>query len=165
MEQIFKRGVIIDKHLQHQRDLFQNFIDFKVFGSVRHANLWRVLRSFNKEEGLVQAIQALYENSSIAVLLNSQLGEFFKTKVGVRQGCLLSSILVNLFLEKIMQETLHDHHIIISIGEGSICNLRFADEIDLMGGSNGELQDITNRLVDRAKASGMEVGAKKRARS
>ena len=72
MEQIFKRGVIIDKHLQHQRDLFQNFIDFKVFGSVRHANLWRVLRSFNKEEGLAQTIHALYENSQSAVLLNSQ---------------------------------------------------------------------------------------------
>ena len=31
----------------------------------------------------------------------------------------------------------------------SICNLRFAD-IDLMGGGNGELEDLTNRLVDRA---------------
>ena len=61
------------------------------------------------DEGLVQAIQALYENSSSAVLLNSQLGEFLMTTVGVRQGCLLSSILLNLFPEKnIMQETLHD---------------------------------------------------------
>ena len=34
-------------------------------------------------EGLVQAIQALYENPSSAVLLNSQLGEIFKTIVGV----------------------------------------------------------------------------------
>ena len=53
------------KHLQHQRDLFHNFIDFKkAFDSVWHAGLWQVLRCFNIEEGLVQAIQALYENSS-----------------------------------------------------------------------------------------------------
>ena len=51
-------------------------------------NLWQVLRSFNIEEGLVQAILALYENSSNAVLLNSQLGEFFKTIVGVSSGML-----------------------------------------------------------------------------
>ena len=59
----------------------------------------------------VQAIQAIYiyENSSSAVLLNSQLGEFFKKTVGVRQECLLSHILFNLFLVKVMQETLHDH--------------------------------------------------------
>ena len=76
----------------------------------------QVLRSFKIDQGLVQAIQTLYENSSSAVLLNSQLGEFFKTTVGVCQGCLLSPILFNLFLEKIMQKTLHDHHTSISIG-------------------------------------------------
>ena len=30
-----------------------------------------------------------------------------------------------------------------------------------MGGSNGELQDLTNRLVDRATANGMEVSTEK----
>ena len=59
-------------------DLFHNFIDFKkAFDRVWHAGLWQVFRSFNIDEGLVQAIQALYENSSCAVLLNSQLGELF----------------------------------------------------------------------------------------
>ena len=38
-----------------------------------------------------------------------------------------------------------------------ICNLRFADDICIMGGSNGELQDLTNRLVDRTTAYGLEV--------
>ena len=36
--------------------------------------------------------------------MNSQLGEFFKTTVDVRQGFLLSPILFSLFLEKIIQE-------------------------------------------------------------
>ena len=56
-----------------------------------------------------------------------------------------------------MQETLHDHKTSISIGSRPICNLQFADDIDVMGGSNGELQDLTNRLVDRATAFGIEV--------
>ena len=74
-------------------------MDFKkAFDRVWHAGLWQVLRSFNIEKGLVQAIQALYENSSSAVLLNIQLGEFIKTTVGVRQACLLSSILFNIIL-------------------------------------------------------------------
>ena len=76
-------------------------------------------------------MQALYENFSSAVLSNSQLREFFKTTVEVRQGCLLSLILFNLFLEKIMQEILHDHHTFFLIGGRPICNLRFAKDIDL----------------------------------
>ena len=46
------------------------------------------------------------------------------------------------------------HRISIPIGGKSICNLRFADDIDLMGGSNDELRDLTNRLSDRATAYG-----------
>ena len=67
----------------------------------------------------------------------------------------------NLFLEKIVQETLHDHHTSVSTGGRLICNLRFADDIDLMGGSNGELQDFTNTLVNRVTAYGMEVSTEK----
>ena len=60
-----------------------------------------------------------------------------------------------------MQETFHDHHTSISIGGRPICNLRVTDDIDLMGGSNGELKDITNRFVDRATAYGVEVSTEK----
>ena len=63
----------------------------------------------------------------------------------------------NLSKETIMQETLHDHHTSISIGGRPIWNLRFADGVNLMGGSNDEHQDLTNRLVDRATTYEKEV--------
>ena len=97
----------------------------------------------------------IHENS------NSQLGELFKKTVGVCQGCLLSRILFNVLIERNTLETLNDHNISISIAGRPIRNLRFTDDIDLMGGSNGELQDLANRLVDRAKAYGMDVSTEK----
>ena len=60
-----------------------------------------------------------------------------------------------------MQKRLHDHHTSISIGGRPICNLRFAGDIDLIDGGYGELQDLTNRLVDRATAYGMKVSTEK----
>ena len=36
-----------------------------------------------------------------------------------------------------------------------------ADDIDLMDSSNDEFQDLTKRLVERAKANGMEVSTEK----
>ena len=89
VEQIFSSRVITEKHLQHQRELFHNFLDFKkAFDRAWHAGLMQqVLRNLNLDEGLVQAIQALYENSSSAVLLDSHPGGCLKTAVGVRQRC------------------------------------------------------------------------------
>ena len=43
----------------------------------------------------------------------------------------------------------------------NLYNLRFADDVDLMGDSSGELQDLTNRLVDRATAHETEVSTEK----
>src|SRR5437870_4286523 len=117
MEQICNCRILIEKHLQHQKDLFHNFIDFKkAFDRVWHEGLWGVLRSFNIDEGLVQLIQALYDSSTSAVLMSGQLGEFFETTVGVRQGCLLSPSLFNLYLERIMRDAHENHETSISIG-------------------------------------------------
>ena len=66
-----------------------------------------------------------------------------------------------MFLKKIMQETLCDHHTSISIGGRPICNLRFADDTDVIDGSNGVLQDLTNRLVHRATTYGTAVSTEK----
>ncbi|XP_078314242.1 uncharacterized protein LOC144619627 [Crassostrea virginica] len=44
-----------------------------------------------------------------------------------------------------MQINLQDHVPTISIGGRPICNLRFADDIDLMGGSNGQLLDLISK--------------------
>ena len=86
MEQIFNCRVLIEKHLQHQRTLFHNFIDFKkAFDREWHDGLWSVLKrvkGFNLEEGLVQVIQALYTHATSAVLLNNRLGTSFKQQLG-----------------------------------------------------------------------------------
>ena len=90
VQQVFNSQVIIEKHLQLQLDLFHSFIDFKTaFHRAWHAGLWQVVRRFNKEEDLVRAIKALYENFISTVLLNNQHWEFYKTTVVVRQVSLL----------------------------------------------------------------------------
>ncbi|GFR90329.1 endonuclease-reverse transcriptase, partial [Elysia marginata] len=162
VEQIFNCKILIEKHMQHQRDLFHNFIDFKkAFDTVWHDGLWHVLRGFSIDEGLVKTIESLYMNLNSAVFLNNTIGNSFKTTVGVRQGCLLSPVLFNIFLERIMQDTLHLHTPTISIGGRPVCNLRFADDIDLIAGSQAELQLLTDRLVASSKAFGMEVSSEK----
>uniref|UniRef100_UPI003AF66F54 reverse transcriptase domain-containing protein n=1 Tax=Thiolapillus sp. TaxID=2017437 RepID=UPI003AF66F54 len=66
--------------------------------------------------------------------LNSSIGNWFRTTVGVRQGCLLSPTLFNIFLERMMTNALEDHEGTASIGGRTITNLNFADDIDGLAG-------------------------------
>ncbi|KAH3871867.1 hypothetical protein DPMN_035082 [Dreissena polymorpha] len=54
-----------------------------------------------------------------------------------------------------MQNTLHDHPIPFpSVGDPSLSNLIFADDNDLMGGANSELQvSPTDSMKSRSKRS------------
>ena len=119
------------------------------------------MRGYDFDEDLIQVVESLYNNASSAVLLGDSIGEFFRTTVGVRQGCILSPILFNIYLENIMQEALKNHSTTISIGGREICNLRFADDIDLMGKTETELQELTSRLDNAANKYGMEISAEK----
>ena len=106
-------------------------------------------------------IKSLYTNSTSAMLFNSIQCQMCKTTVGVRQGCLLSHVLFNLFLEEIMAGIQDEHISTISIDGRNLSNLRFADDIDLIAGSNDELQTLTNKLSNSASRYGMQISAEK----
>ena len=71
-----------------------------------------------------------YNKATNAVLFNGSIGDWFRTTVGVQQGCLLSPTLFNIFLERIMTDALEDHEGTVSIRGRIITNFRFADDID-----------------------------------
>ena len=126
-EQIFNLRILREKYLQHQQDLYNVFIDFKrAFDRVWHAALWATMKKYNISTKLIQVIKKAIS----AVVFNSSMGDWFRTTVGVRQGCLLSPRLFNIFLERIMTDALEDHEGTVSIGGRTITNLRFPDDID-----------------------------------
>ena len=47
----------------------------------------------------------------------------------------------------------------MSTGGRPLCNLRFADDIDLLGGSEEELQKLAERLEKTAAGYGMEISS------
>ena len=90
------------------------------------------MRKYNINANLVCTIEQLYDKATSAVQMNGSIGEWFRTTVGVRQGCLLSPIFINIFLERIMSDALEEHDGKVSIGGRSIANQRFADDIDAL---------------------------------
>ena len=103
------------------------------------------MKKYNISTDLIRVIKNLYDKAASAVLFNSSIGDWFRTTVGVRQGCLLSPTLFNIFLEKIMRDALEDHEGTVSIGGRTITNFRFADDINGLGGQE-ELANLVERL-------------------
>ncbi|MEW8545680.1 MAG: reverse transcriptase domain-containing protein, partial [Candidatus Thiodiazotropha sp.] len=100
------------------------------------------MRKYNINANLVRAIEHLYDKAIGAVQLNGNTGEWFRTTVGVRQGCLFSPTLFNIFLERIMSDALEEHDGKVRIGGRTITNLRFADDIDALAEDEQELETL-----------------------
>ena len=152
-EQILNLRILCERYFQHQQDLYHVFVDFKkAFDRVWHAALWATLNHCNISAYTIRITRSLYNQTSSAVYLNGDIGEWFQTTVGVRHGCLLSPTLFNIFLERIMTDELEEHQGAVSIGGRTFTNLRFADDIDGLAGSEQELENLVRHL-DRSSSS------------
>ena len=80
-----------------------------------------------------------------------------QNKVGVRQGCLLSPTLFNIFLERIMSDAREEHDGKISIGSRTITSLRFADDIDVLAKEEQELETLAESLDKTCTRYKMEM--------
>ena len=161
-EQIFNLRILCEKYLQHQQHLYHVFIDFKkALDRVWHAALWATMKKYNISTNLIRVIKNLYDKATSAVLFNSSIEDSFQTTVGVRQGCQLSPTLFNIFLERIVTDTLENHEGTVSIGGRTITDLRFADEINGLAEEGKELAKLVERLDKASTAYGMEVSAEK----
>ena len=120
------------------------------------------MRFYNINSKLLQVIKNLYNKATSGAYLNGDIGDWLRTTVGVRQGCLLSPTLFNIFLERIMTDAPEDHQGTVSNGGRTITNLRSADDIHgLAEKKKEELASLVDRLDKTSAAFGMEISAEK----
>ena len=62
----------------------------EAFDRVWHAALWATMWKYKISANLVRTIEQLYDKATSAVQMNVSIGEWFRTTVGEKQGCLLS---------------------------------------------------------------------------
>ena len=87
-------------------------------------------------EYLTCLLRNLYVGQEASVRNLYEAIDWFKIEKGVRQGCLLSSCLFNLYTEYIMRNAgLDELQAGIKIGRRNINNFRYADDNNLMAES------------------------------
>ncbi len=66
--------------------------------------MWNVLRVYGVGGRLLDGVKTLYRDASACVRIKGEMGECFKIKAGMRQGCTMSPWLLNLFIDGVVRE-------------------------------------------------------------
>ena len=100
----------------------------KACDCIDHNKPWKILKEMGKPDHLTSLLRNLYAGQEATVRTGHGTMEWFQIGKGVRQGCILSLCLFNLYAEYIMQNAgLDEAQAEIKIARRNINNLRYAD--------------------------------------
>ena len=94
------------KKQESQKNIYFCFIDYaKAFDCVDHNKLWKILKEMGIPDHLTCLLRNLYAGQEATVRTGHGTTHWFQIGKGVRQGCILSPGLFNLYAEYIMRHT------------------------------------------------------------
>ena len=116
-----------------QKNIYFCFIDYtKAFDYMDHNTLWKILQEMGIPDHLTCLLRNLHESQETTVRTRHGTTDWFQTGKGVRQGCILSLCLFNLYAEYIMQNArLDEAQAGIKTTGRNITNLTYAGDTTL----------------------------------
>ena len=106
-------------------------------------------------------LRNLYAGQEATVRTGHGITDWFQIGKGVRQGCILSPCLFNLYAEYIMRNTgLEEAQAGIKIAGRNINNLRYADDTTLMAESE-ELKSLLMKVKQGSEKVGLKLNIQK----
>ena len=147
---------IIKKAREFQKNISFCFIDYaKAFDSVGHNKLWKILKEMGIPDQLTCFLKNLYSGQEATVRTGHGTTDWFQIGKGLRQGCILSPCLFNLYAEYITRNAgLEEAQAGIKISGRNINNLRYADDITLMAESEEELKSLFMKVKEESEKVG-----------
>ena len=154
--------ILTERSIQHNQEVYICFVDYeKAFDRVDWKKLMRALRRIGVDWRDRRLIGNLYMGQQVRIRIEGEYSEPGKIGRGVRQGCPLSPILFNIYIEEVTRETLEEMTEGIKVGGKLIKALRFADDQAMMAGSQEGLQKMMDRLNRISMEYDMRINIKK----
>ena len=126
-----------------------------------HNKLWKILKEIGIPDHLTCLLRNLYAGQEATVRSGPGTTDWFQVEKGVRQGCILSPCLFNLYAEYIMRNTgLEEAQAGIKIARRNINNLRYADDTTLMAESE-ELKNLLMKVKEESEKVGLKLNTQK----
>ena len=107
-------------------------------------------------------LRILYAGQEATIRTGHGTTDWFQAGKGVRQGCILSPCLYNLYAEYIMQNTgLDEAQAGIKIAGRNTNNLRYADNTTLMAESEEELKSLLVKVKEDSEKVSLKLNIQK----
>ena len=107
-------------------------------------------------------LRNLYAGQEATVRVEHGTTNWFKIGKGVRQGCILSFCLCNLYAEYIIRNAgLDETQAGIKIARRNINNLRYADDTTLIAESKEELKSLLMKVKEEREKAGLKLNIQK----
>jgi hypothetical protein len=137
------------------------FIDFKeAFDSVDRSKLWSRLEMLGlRGSRWLGFVQQMYEGNSCQVKIDNVLSDLepFAVAAGVRQGCVLSSLLFSQFVNDLV----HGKGVGICCVGAIVPGLMFADDLALVAGNDEGLKATLDELNSWCEDNSIEMNVDK----
>ena len=156
MQQILMLRLIAETAKRRKKIIYNCFIDFqKAFDLVKQNITWATLESYGVGNRLTQILKDIGERSHAAVKTGKEIGEWFPTTIGTRQGHPLSLCLFITYQETEM-DGVQDNGTGITVQRERINNLRFADGMNMIEESLDQLRENVGELEKTGSKAGLK---------
>ena len=152
------------KMREFQKNIYVCFLDYaKAFDCLDHNRLWKIVQEMGIPDHLTCLLRNLYAGQEATVRTGHGITDWFQIGKGVRQGCILSPCLFNLYAEYIMRNIgLEEAQAGIKIAGRNINNLRYADDPTLMAESEEELKSFLMKVKEESETVVLKLNIQER---
>ncbi len=158
----FNLRIILDKYLEVGRDVCICFIDYeKAFDQVYHSDIMDSIMNLDIDGKDIRLIQSLYWDQSASVKIDGGQSDTFPIKRGVRQRCVHSPKLFNLYTENIFKNVKEFRGVSIGGRNVNYLSLRYADNTALLAENEEQLQRIVDEVKTRSESMGLMMNITK----
>ena len=117
---------------------------------MHHNKLWKILKEMGIPDHLTCLLRNLYARQEATVRTGHGIRDWFQIRKGVRQGCILSPCLFNLYADYIIQNArLEKAQAGTKIARRNINNLQYADDTTLT--AEIELNSLLMKLKEESE--------------
>ena len=103
MHQVFAVRQVCKKYLANGKDVFWASIYLEKTYTIDRHGTWQMLRLYGVGEKLLKAVQSFYKASRACVRVENDASEWFLVNVGLRQGCVMSPWLFNVYMDGVVR--------------------------------------------------------------
>ena len=161
-DHVFLLQTIVEKVVKkNKRKLYAVFIDFKkAYDTVNRSRLFDKLKRLGINGTFMLNIEAMYRKTEYCIKLKKGHSPPIRSNLGLKQGCPLSPMLFNLYIDDI-KEIFDDECKPVTLQNTKINHFLYADDLVILSQTKQGLQRCLDKTYDFAKTNLLTISVKK----